>query len=978
LEFRYRGTQPVISFSFLVCFPGDCHFSSGISMPAEEPLKPEPQERNLDTTTELLHAGVTAGGLIDRYRTVRKIGEGGMGEVWLAEQTEPVRRRVALKLIKAGMNSREIVARFESERQAIALMEHPAIAKVLDAGSTPDGAPYFVMEYVAGVPIHVYCDNHRLSIGERLDLFIDVCEGVQHAHQKAIIHRDLKPSNILVAEIDGRPGPKIIDFGVAKALAQRLSAATMFTQIGALLGTPQYMSPEQALSSGEDIDTRTDVYALGAILYELLAGALPLEPGKMRLDEFLHRLQTDDPVKPSTRIRAEGGARSTEVAGRRRSEPVALTRELRGDLDSIVLKALEKDRSLRYGSPSDLAADIRRYLRHDPVLAVPPSTGYRARKFARRYRTALATSSAFALVLLAASAFSIRESVRANREAAVAQAVSDFLQNDLLAQASSSRQGGPSAKPDPELKVRTVLDRAAARLVGKFDGQPEVEASIRDTVGRTYLELGLFPEARQQLERALELHRRALGSSHPKSVRAVSRLGRAVWLQGNYGEAEALLSRALEMQRKALGAEHPDTLDSAHNLGIVSFLQGKYAQAEAQYRNAAEMRGRVLGQDHPDTLRSRINLAMTLAAQGKHAEAESFQRENLEMARRLFGPEHPDTLKIMNNLANVYQGRGNYARAEALSAETLEIRRRVLGPEHPETLGSMNNLAVKYDAQGKYEQAGALFKQTLDIQRRVVGPEFPDTLKSMGNLAAIYLAQGRYAEAEALLVETIGIDRRVFGPEHPESLLSMNKLADVYSKEGRQAEAEALFLRTLDTQRRVLGPEHPDTLSTLSDLIFMYQHSGRYAPAETYALQALAGKRRALGSEDARTVAAAADFALACLSQSKFTEAEPIAREALESVRRTQPDHWLRFRSASLLGASLAGQKKYGEGEPLLVEGYNGMAARKDRIAVADRYHIDRAREWLAQFYRAWGKPERAAVYRAHPGAPPLETRVAQ
>jgi non-specific serine/threonine protein kinase/serine/threonine-protein kinase len=331
----------------------------------------------------------SAAPVIGRYYLLQKIGEGGMGEVWLADQREPVRRRVALKLVKAGMNTREVIARFESERQALALMDHPAIAKVFDAGSTSEGAPYFVMEYVAGVPITAYCDKHRLSTRERLELFMQICEGVQHAHQKAIIHRDLKASNILVTELDGRAVPKIIDFGVAKALGQKLTADTIFTRVGAMIGTPEYMSPEQALSSGEDIDTRSDVYTLGIIFYELLAGVPPLELRRIAFEEFLRRLREEEPSKPSTKIRTQDSATSTEVARNRKTQPLALAKQMRGDLDSIALKALEKERARRYGSPSEFADDIGRYLKNEAVLAVPPSLSYRGRKFMRRYRVAL-------------------------------------------------------------------------------------------------------------------------------------------------------------------------------------------------------------------------------------------------------------------------------------------------------------------------------------------------------------------------------------------------------------------------------------------------------------------------------------------------------------------------------------------------------------------------------------------------------------
>ena len=798
--------------------------------------------------TQAINPGEAAGAVIGRYHLLQKIGEGGMGEVWLAEQKEPVRRRVAIKLIKAGMDTREVVARFESERQALALMDHPAIAKVLDAGSTPQGAPYFVMEYVAGVPITAYCDNHRLSTRERLDLFMHVCEGVQHAHQKAIIHRDLKPSNILVTEVDGHPAPKIIDFGVAKALTQKLTADTLFTRAGALVGTPEYMSPEQALSSGEDIDTRTDVYSLGIIFYELLAGAPPLELHKIAFDEFLRRLREDEPPKPSTKIRTQDPATSTEVARKRQTEPPALVKQMRGDLDSIALKALEKDRSRRYGSLSDFAADIARYLHNEPVLAVPPSVAYRARKFARRYRVALITACAFALVLIVAAVISIRQSIRANKEAAVAQAVNDFLQNDMLAQASAANQSGPSAKPDPDLKVRTALDRAAQRITGKFDQQPEVEASIRDTIGQTYMDLGLYPEARQQLERALELHRRLLGAENPQTLKTMSRLGRTSWLQDKNAEAETILG------------------------------------------------------------------------------------------------------------------------------QTLEIQRRVLGPEHPVTLSSISNLAIVYIQQGKYAQAEALFSQTLEIERRVLGPEHPDTLRCMGNLAATYFEQGKYAQAEPLLSQTLAIRRRVrLGPEHLETLYSMDNLADVYAAQGKYTQAEALFNQTLGIARRVLGSEHPATLVFLADLASMYQRQGKFAMGETYTAQALAGRRHALGSENPDTMTSAADLALDYQSEGKFAESEPLAREAMGFNRKKQPDDWQGFRAESLLGSSLTGQKKYAEAEPLLLEGYQGMLARKDRMTAGDWYHLDRAREWIVQLYQAWGKPEKAAEWKKNP--PPTTYR---
>jgi eukaryotic-like serine/threonine-protein kinase len=774
---------------------------------------------------------------IGPYQLLTKLGEGGMGQVWLAEQTAPLQRRVALKLIRWGMYDDTLLHRFQAERQSLAVMDHPSIAKVFDAGATQEGQPYFVMEYVAGVVITDYCDLKKLKIHDRLELFVKVCEGVQHAHQKTIIHRDLKPANILVVEIDGKPVPRIIDFGLAKATNTGIGGESLHTRLGSFVGTPGYMSPEQCDPATQDVDTRTDVYSLGVVLYVLLAGNLPFDTHEWKnkpLDEMLRRLREEDPPRPSTKISTDRDT-SSATAEARGTEPRQLVSVLSGDLDCITMKAVEKDRARRYSTPSDLAADIRRYLNNEAVLAVPPSPAYRARKLARRYRTALITACAFGLVLIAAAVIIIRQSMRANREAAVAAAVSDFLQNDLLAQASAATQSGPSAKPDPDLKVRTALDRAAERIEGKFAKQPDVEAAIRNTIGQTYTDLGIYRDAGKQLERALDLRRRVLG------------------------------------------------------------------------------------------------------------------------------PEHPDTLKSMNSLAVVYWYGGKYPQAEDLHRQTLEIKRRVLGPEHPDTLMSMNNLGVVYDDEGKYAQAEALDSQTLELKRRVLGPEHDATLRSMTNLALAYVDEGKYTQAEALDRQALEIQRHVLGPEHPDTLRSMNKLANIYNDEGKYTQAEDLHSQTLEIQRRVLRPDHPDTLMSMNNLAVDYQKQGKYALAEAYAGQALAGRRHALGPEHPNTMTSAADLALAYLSLRKYAQSELLARETMETDSKIQPDEWQRFRAESLLGASLAGQKKYVEAETLLLGGYRGMFARKSRIGAPDRYHLQLAHQWLVQLYKDWGKPQKAA-----------------
>ncbi len=883
-------------------------------------------------------ARATVPASLGRYRLRRLVGEGGMGAVYEAEQEQP-RRIVALKVIKPGLVSENLLRRFERESEMLARLQHPAIAQVYEVGTsdTPFGPqPWFAMEFIHGQPLGQYADAHRLNARQRLELIARICDAVEHAHQRGIIHRDLKPANILVEE-SGQP--RILDFGVA--LATDCDAqATRQTDVGQLIGTLAYMSPEQVLADPLELDTRSDVYALGVILYELLANRLPYEVSN-QLHEAVRAIREQDPLRLSS-----------------------IDRSYRGDVETIVARALEKDKARRYASAAALAEDIRRYLRDEPITARPPSATYQLGKFAGRHKALVIATGAVMLVLAAGAVISAREAVRARRAEQTAQAVNDFLRNDVLAQASAYVQGGAKTKPDPDLKVRTALDRAAARIRGKFDRQPEVEADIRDTIGETYMDLGLYPEARTQLERALELHRSDFGAENPKTLKTLGRVGRTVYLQGKNSEAEALCSRTLEVERRVLGPDHPDTLYSMDSLANAYTAEGKYAQAEKLLGQTLEIRRRVLGPEHPGTLTSMTSLANVYDELGKWAQAEALHSQALEIRRRVLGPDHPETLRSMNGLANIYDDEGRSAEAEALQRQALEIKRRVLGQEHPETLISMNNLGMIYYEEGKFAQAEALHIPALEISRRVFGPEHRNTLIFANNLANAYTAEGKYAAAEKLLNQTLEIKRRALGPEHPDTLLSMSNLANVYGYEGRDTQSDALFQQTLETRGRVLGPEHPSTLNTLSLIADTYERRRQYALAEKFAAQALAGRRRTLGPEHPDTIASGADLALAWVSQGKFAEGEPLARQAVDFYRKKHADDPVRFMAESLLGASLAGQKKYAEAEPLALEGYQGMLARKALMSVPDWYYLDRAREWLVRLYDGWGKPDKAAAWK--------------
>jgi tetratricopeptide (TPR) repeat protein len=646
--------------------------------------------------------------------------------------------------------------------------------------------------------------------------------------------------------MDGKPVPRIIDFGLAKTAAPPADGATLFTQVGAFVGTPGYTSPEQADPSGQGVDTRTDVYSLGVVLYVMLTGVEPFDDGtgrKRPLLERLRQLREADPPSPSEKLNSD---RKTLIssADSRGIAPNQLRSILHGDLDWIGMKALEKDRERRYGTPMELAADIERHLHGRPVHAAPPSFTYRAGKFIRRNRLALGSAAVIVLVLVAASIISIRQSIRASREAAVAQAVSDFLQHDLLAQAGASGQSGPGTKPDPDLKVRTALDRAAQRINGKFAGQPAIEVAIRTTMGRTYEDLGLYPQAQEQLKKAAEDGRRTLGMDDDLTLIALHDLGSLLLEQGKYKEAETIDAEVLSARRRVSGPKDPKTLACMNDLATVYRDEGKYAQAEALHLQALEIFKRILGPEDPATLSSMSNLALIYSDEGRLAEAEKLDLQTLEIRKRVLGPEHPYTLTSMSNLGIVYSGEGKFAEAEKLDAEILDIRKRVLGPEHPYTLNSMNNLAEDYSDQGEYAQAEALDAQALEIRKRVQGPEHPATLEAMATLARDFYKQGKYAQAEPLFDELLKIQRRILGLESPDAAATIYSMGCMEARRGDKDKAIAQLRQSID---HGLAPYLDLGMQKDSDLVSLYgdprfiglfAHARQVAAAKTARTQA--------------------------------------------------------------------------------------------------------------------------------------------
>ena len=824
---------------------------------------------------------------IGPYVFVRKLGEGGMGQVWLAEQTAPVKRQVALKLIKGGMYDSAVIQRFESERQSLALMNHPAIAKVFDAGSTSDGQPYFVMEYVDGLPITRYCDHKKLKIRERLELLIKVCEGVQHAHQKAIIHRDLKPSNVLVVEVDGKPVPRIIDFGLAKAIsAQPNPEQTQFTQMGAVIGTRGFMSPEQADPSVLDVDTRTDVYSLGVVLYVLLTGMLPFdsEAGKKKpVDELLRELREEDPPSPSSKVSTEKDS-STAAAEKRGTETNQLVKSLQGDLDWITLKAVEKDRTRRYGTPSELAADIERYLENRPVVARPASTGYRLKKYVQRHRVGVAAAAGAAVLLVA---FGITQAIQlrqTTRERDRANRITDFMTNMF-------KVADPSESRGNSITAREILDNASNDIDVGLTKDPELQAQMMTLMGTVYHGLGLYSKAQPLLERAASIRKSVLGAKNPETLRSQEEVANLLTDEGHYPEAEKIERENLEIRRRVLGPQHPDTLSSMNNLAITLEDEGHFTDAEKLTRETLDLRRRVLGPEARDTLTSMYNLGRILWREARFVEAEKLDREALDTRRRVLGPDDPQTVASMGNLALDLRGARKYPEEEALERQVLEIRRHIFGAEHPQTLGTMMNLAVTLRLQGKYTEAEQLNRESLEIRRRVLGPEHPTTLGTMGNLAVIFMQEGHYADAEKLHRETLAIQERVLGPEHPDTLRTRSNLAIDLRDEQKFAEAEKLTRETLAIQQRVLGPEHTNTVATMDTLLNCLGDEKKYSEAEKLTRQILDIKKRIFGPDDSSTSDARYALAMLLAVQGHTDEAISFLREAV--------DHGLR--PASLL-----------------------------------------------------------------------------
>jgi serine/threonine protein kinase len=708
--------------------------------------------------------GECPGDVIDRFELLQVLGEGGMGTVWVAQQNEPVRRKVALKVIKLGMDTREVVARFEAERQALALMDHPQIAKVLDGGATRFGRPYFVMELVYGDPMTDYCDRVGLPLRKRLELFIQVCEAIQHAHQKGIIHRDIKPSNVLVVEQDGVPSSRVIDFGIAKATNAELTQRTIFTQQAQIVGTPEYMAPEQAEFSRLDIDTRADVYSLGVLLYELLTGTKPLDIGsalQSGYTEVLRTIREVNPARPSTRISGLGDE-ALQIAERRGDDVESLHRRLRGELDWIVMKALEKDRSRRYESASAFGSDLERFLRREAVLAAPPSAIYLLRKFVSRHRGAVVAGVTTVLLLVAAivgtSMGLLRareEARRAEYEAGRAREVQHFLEQMLASLDPEVTQGRDTTV------LRGILAEAETRLQNNQLSDELIEAELSVVIGKTYYALGDYSESHQFLQSAREIQDRQLDEGHPDRLEALAQLARLLHAQGEYDESLKFAQEVLALRRQVHGDQHVQTLESINHLGDLFLELADYPRAEELYREALESRRIVLGEEHTQTLQSLSDLGDLHYMLNQHEQAEPLYRKALEIRRKTLGGQHPDTLRSMSDMGQLLAEDGKPAEAMIFCRQAFDGRQQVLGEEHPLTLWSMADVGHLHAILGNQEQAIDLLRESYEGRCLALGLLHLDTLDVLEELTAELIESGELTAAKRYARDLVAARHKV-------------------------------------------------------------------------------------------------------------------------------------------------------------------------------------------------------------------------
>ncbi|MGH7630564.1 MAG: tetratricopeptide repeat protein [Gemmatimonadales bacterium] len=891
-------------------------------------------------------SGSVAGGRLGPYRLVRELGRGGMGAVYLAERDdEQYDRRVAIKVLPAGLLSRGLRTRFLLERRIQASLEHPHIARLYDAGVGADGTPYFVMEYVEGRPIDRHCDEGRLPIRARLALFDQVCDAVQFAHRNLVVHRDLKPGNILVSN-DGVV--KLLDFGIAKLLPTAVDGGATLTGRGGFQPlTPEYASPEQL--RGEPVSTATDVYALGVLLFDLLAGGWPYRPRDQSVLSLERAVLEQDPDRPSLAI--SRAPDDPPVSERRATTPAGLRRQLRGDLDNIVLTALRKEPDRRYVSVQHLRDDIRHYLERRPVSARPATWEYRTRRFVRRHAVGVAAATLVGVSLIAGLAGTAWQARAASREARRADQVRQFVV-ELFQVSDPDRAKGDT------ITARALLDRGAERLDTALAAEPELRAEMLTVLGGIYQKLGAYDRARPLLEDALAVRGARLGPRHLDAAKSAADLASLLYEQGEYQQAEELTRNALAVRRELLGPEDTLVAASMTDLAAIVNAQGKHDEGERLLRVGLEIDRK---RGSPALVGTDLNnLSVTLWSRGKYPEALSLAEEALALRRELHGEEHTEVAISLHNLGTALMASGEYQRAEERYREALAIRKKLLGAEHPHVALTLNQLGLLLQTRGRLEESGQAHREALAIRREAFGDDHPEVAASLNNLGIVLYSRGDRAGAVDHFERALTIWRRELGETHPKVLTTLNNLGATRRDQGDLEGAEPVLREALALRRKALGDEHPDVGQSLNNLGELLARKKEYTEAEASFRAALANWAAALGADHPTVAIALVGLGRMLLTQERCTEAEPLLRQALTIRRAKLDEESAEVADARLyLGSCLVELRRFSEAEPLLLASYPVLKAHRGETHEVTR----RSRSALAELYTAWGRRKEALAY---------------
>lgn len=899
------------------------------------------------------------GKIFGSYRTIKQIGSGGMGSVYLAERIDGhFEQKVALKIVKPGMNSNEIIRRFEDERQILARLQHPNIARLLDGGISESGLPYFTLEYVEGKPITNYCDENNLTIEERLELFKKVCEAVLYAHQNLVIHRDIKPGNILVQE-DGTV--KLLDFGIAKVFEEE-EDQNFVTRTSMRVMTPEYASPEQA--RGEPVTTATDIYSLGLILYQLLTGCPPYEVTSTSALEMERIICLTEPQKPSTMITKSLSSApdsnqksSPEFISRKRKTTIAkLKKRISGDLDNICLMAIRKEPERRYSSIAQFITDTDNHLTGMPVIARKSTASYRTKKFIQRHKAGVVVAaSAVLIVAILTTVYFIRlaeERDRAQLEAVKSKKVSEFL-------AGIFQVSDPEQSKGESITARELLDVGVRRIESELSDQPEVLANMLGVTGNVYKSLGLYENAIVLLQRAYLINDSLLGSS-PETAKSLNDLANLNFAMGNYGSAIEKFKKAIVIRKNIFGDESLETAESNNDLAMVLREEGEYEDAGKLLNSSLSIRKKFLSSESPEVAQTMNNLGLLKDDMGEYDEAKKLFEESLKIKEKLYGKIHPSVTETMGNLAFLLRQMGEYKEASKLFDETLEIDKNLFGDIHPVISTDLYNIASITALMGDLNSAEKLYTEVLELDKKLLGEEHPYIALDFNNLAGILSDKGEFEKAEQIYKESLAMNKKIYGDDHPEVATSLSNLGVMYNRWGKLSRAEPLLKSALDMRIKLLGKNHPNTVTSVNIYAALLASMKKYNEAVEFYRESLSLRIEMLGEDHPQTANAFIGLGSVLIEINNFNEAEEKINKGIEAYKKKlAADHWNISYAQSILGRCYSREGKYEQAESILLKSYNNLL---DKRGKEDRLTISTIK-MLIKNYELWGKKDQANKY---------------